>query len=318
MAKKKLIGRNRPTARRQVRCYFCGHILDVSGKTLSTTCPGCHKAIKVEDVVIKTYLPVNDVQTCGMITVTKRGRIAARRVQSGDGVVCEGSIEGKVETPGPVQLGPKSSWKGPALTSKTLAVDDGAKLVGHVTVPCDEATTDERAEQKSKLVRRVQATAPIAAVDDDLFEQDEPVPKASQVTETKPTSAKPPAAPPRKKKRPTKKVSAKTSTSSATAPESDVAEAKPVVKVIRTRAVQPKSQSTAAPGTVKTASASPVSAPARTKKTTTKSTVKKKTIPKKTASSTTATQKTTTKKKTVSKNAAPKKTAKKKTTRREG
>ncbi len=107
----------------------------MSTRTLSTACPGCFNAIKVEDVVIKSYLPVNDLQTCGKITITKRGRVAARRIQCGEGIVCEGTIEGSIETDGEVQLGPKASWKGKALQSKSLSVADGAKIDGVVEVP---------------------------------------------------------------------------------------------------------------------------------------------------------------------------------------
>ena len=84
--------------KRSVRCYLCGHRFDVSTKTLSTACPGCFSAIKVEDVVVKTYLPVTDLQTCGKITITRRGRVAARRIQCGGGILCEGIIEGSIET----------------------------------------------------------------------------------------------------------------------------------------------------------------------------------------------------------------------------
>ena len=122
-------------ATRTVRCYICGHRLRVSLRTLSTACPGCNKAIKVEDVVVKSYTPVFALQTCGKIRITKRGRVAAKRIQSGDGIICEGVIEGDVETDGQVRLGPKSSWKGSSLQSRSLAIVAGAKLLGVVTVP---------------------------------------------------------------------------------------------------------------------------------------------------------------------------------------
>ena len=106
----------------------------------------CHKAIKVEDVQVKSYLPVNDLQTCGGIKVTRRGRVAAKRLQSGRGLICEGSVEGSIETDGAVELGSRSSWKGSLLQSSTLVVVDGAKLHGHVLVPWvrEEPDTTER------------------------------------------------------------------------------------------------------------------------------------------------------------------------------
>lgn len=101
---------------------------------MSTTCPGCHKAIKVEDVVVKSYVPVNDLATCGHIKVTRRGRVAAKNVKSGEGVVIEGTVEGSITTGGNVQLGPKSSWRGQTLEGKALTVSDGATLNGYVRI----------------------------------------------------------------------------------------------------------------------------------------------------------------------------------------
>ncbi len=115
-------------------------------RTMSTTCTGCHKAIKVEDLQVKSYLPVNDLQTCGRIKVTRRGRVAAKRLQPGRGLICEGAVEGTIETDGAVELGSRSSWKGSLLQSSTLVVADGAKLHGHVLVPWvrEEPDTTER------------------------------------------------------------------------------------------------------------------------------------------------------------------------------
>ena len=127
--------------KRTIRCYLCGRESEVSARTMSTTCPGCNKAIKVEDVVIKTYLPVNDLQTCGKITITKRGRVAAKRIQSGEGIECDGAMEGLVETDGVVKLGPKALWKGSHLCSRSLNITPGARLVGVITVPWKRADT---------------------------------------------------------------------------------------------------------------------------------------------------------------------------------
>ena len=129
MAKKKT------PALRKIRCYLCGRAFEVSAKAMSSTCPGCNRAIKIEDVVVKSYVPVIDLQTCGKIKVTKRGRVAAKRIQSGDGIDCDGSIDGCVETEGEVRFGPKATWKGKTLQSRSLAIADGATLQGSIIVP---------------------------------------------------------------------------------------------------------------------------------------------------------------------------------------
>ena len=120
---------------RPIRCYLCGHRFEVSGQTMSTACPGCSSAIMVEDLIIKSYMPVTDLQTCGRIRITRRGRVAAKRIQCGDGIECEGAIEGSIETDGDVTLGPQASWKGKALQSRSLNISDGATVDGIVIVP---------------------------------------------------------------------------------------------------------------------------------------------------------------------------------------
>jgi hypothetical protein len=112
-------------------------VQEVSLKTLSTTCPGCHKAIMVEDVIVKSYVPVNDLQTCGHITVTKKGRVVAKRVMAGAGLTCEGVVEASLEVAGPIELGSKASWKGRELRTPALRIEDGAELEGRVHVPWD-------------------------------------------------------------------------------------------------------------------------------------------------------------------------------------
>jgi len=80
-------------------------------------CPTCHQSIQVEDLVFSKYTAVTDIRTCGKIKVTKKGRVAVREIESGDGIVCEGSIEGTIKTNGPIRFGPKAFWKGTTLTS---------------------------------------------------------------------------------------------------------------------------------------------------------------------------------------------------------
>ncbi|TVQ56586.1 MAG: polymer-forming cytoskeletal protein [Phycisphaerales bacterium] len=144
MARKKAA--TKAGTRRSIRCYLCGHVQDVSTRTMSTTCPGCNRAIKVEDVTVKSYLPVNDLQTCGEVTITKRGRVVAKRIQSGEGISCEGAMEGTVETDGPIELGAKSSWKGQRLVGHSLVIQDGATLLGRVTIPWNREQ-DEKASE---------------------------------------------------------------------------------------------------------------------------------------------------------------------------
>jgi hypothetical protein len=147
------------TSRRDIRCYLCGHRFEVSTKTLSVPCPKCNKALKVEDVVVKSYLPVVDLQTCGKIIVQGSGRVVAKMIRSGDGIECDGTLEGTIETDGEMNLGPKAYWKGASLSSRSLNIAEGAKLIGIVKVPWQRSGGEPR---KNGSGSATVATAPIA------------------------------------------------------------------------------------------------------------------------------------------------------------
>ena len=259
-------------ATRTVRCYICGHRLRVSLRTLSTACPGCNKAIKVEDVVVKSYTPVFDLQTCGKIRITKRGRVAAKRIQSGDGIVCEGVMEGNVETDGQVRLGPKASWKGESLQSRSLAIADGAKLLGVVTVPWHRpepkkptrppaATPKTRPmivstpTTKPKLAKTPQSTAPTIRKSSTIKEPKvAKTPRSTARTITKSSTIKelklartPPAKAPATKKRSTKKKPARgaVATKPATASRKPSKTKKPARPMVARKKVARISQSRA-------------------------------------------------------------------------
>lgn len=149
------------TPRRSIRCYLCGHVFDVSSMTMSVPCPHCNKALKVEDVHVKTYVPVNDLQTCGKITVAKNGRVVARMIRAGEGIDCEGTLEGAIEADDHMMLTAKSTWKGKTLVTRSLVVEDGAKLHGHIKVPWERAMPQPAASAKSAT-----STAEIKPIND--------------------------------------------------------------------------------------------------------------------------------------------------------
>ncbi|MCZ6837165.1 MAG: polymer-forming cytoskeletal protein [Planctomycetota bacterium] len=95
---------------------------------------------------MKTYLPVNDLQTCGKIKITKRGRVAARLLQCGEGIECEGSVEGEIETDGHVKLGPKASWKGKTLRCGSIDIAVGAQIIGEMKIPWKRPKTKKKSK----------------------------------------------------------------------------------------------------------------------------------------------------------------------------
>jgi cytoskeletal protein CcmA (bactofilin family) len=185
----------RAPAQRAVRCYLCGNRFDVSPRALSTSCPGCHKAIKIEDVVITSYLPVIELQTCGRLTVTKRGRIAATHIQCGEGIDCEGVMEGAIETEGDVSLGPHATWKGKVLKSRTLTIAPGAKLVGAINVPWKRP--DTKRPRESVEIKRPRESAKPAGAEKKTASKAAPKPAAKPA---RPAARSPATKPSRTKK----------------------------------------------------------------------------------------------------------------------
>lgn len=83
---------------RMVQCYHCRHRFEVGGRAQSTSCPGCNKPLRVEDLVYdkkKSGIGRIKIQTCGSVTVKKGGRITAELVEAHGGIVCHGTIEAK-------------------------------------------------------------------------------------------------------------------------------------------------------------------------------------------------------------------------------
>jgi len=122
-----------------VYCYLCGHPIQVGGRTMSTSCPGCNKPVIVEDIVVKDYRGVVKLETCGKLIVKRRGRVSAQqRVVAHEGIEVEGVLHCKQAlTAGKVWIGPKAEWRGD-LQAPTLIVEEGAKLErGYFEVPHD-------------------------------------------------------------------------------------------------------------------------------------------------------------------------------------
>jgi hypothetical protein len=117
-----------PDDRLTVRCLYCEQPQEISRRALTITCRHCNKSLRVEDVTIKQYEARRSVDTCGIITVEKRGNVVADRLHCG-GMVVRGKVKGVVHSRGPVLVGPEAEIKGD-VTAPSLAVGAGAILQG--------------------------------------------------------------------------------------------------------------------------------------------------------------------------------------------
>src|SRR4029079_3363471 len=95
-------------------------------------CKYCHKPLKLEDVQIKEYQARRSIDTCGVVTVEKKGNVVADRILCG-GAIIRGKVKGAVTSRGPVLVGPEAEIKGD-VTAPTLAVGGGAILEGKYAI----------------------------------------------------------------------------------------------------------------------------------------------------------------------------------------
>ena len=121
-----------PDDRMTIVCLYCGKPQEIGRKTLTLTCKFCHKRLVVEDIKIARYEAKRAIETCGVITVEKKGQVVADRMVCG-GLVARGKIKAAVTSRGPVMVGPEAEIRGD-VTAPTLAVGAGAVLHGRYRI----------------------------------------------------------------------------------------------------------------------------------------------------------------------------------------
>ena len=119
--------------RATVICFHCGKPQEVGRKAMSITCKHCHKPLKLEDERIADYRARRSVETCGIVTVEKKGYVVVTdRIQCG-GIVVRGKVKGSIISRGPVLVGPEAEIRGD-VSAPSLAVGAGAVLEGHYSI----------------------------------------------------------------------------------------------------------------------------------------------------------------------------------------
>ena len=117
-------------------CLYCQKEQQVARRALSVTCRYCNKSLRLEDIPIKDYHARRAIETCGVVTVEKKGNIVADRVLCG-GLIVRGKVKGKITSQGPVLVGPEAEIKGD-VTAPTMAVGAGAILEGQYAIGASE------------------------------------------------------------------------------------------------------------------------------------------------------------------------------------
>ena len=113
-------------------CLHCGKAQDVARKAMTVTCRYCSKSLRLEDLRFKEYQARRVIETCGIITVEKKGQVIADKIHCG-GLIVRGKLRGAILSRGPVLVSPEAEIKGD-MTAPTLAVGAGAVLEGNYEI----------------------------------------------------------------------------------------------------------------------------------------------------------------------------------------
>jgi hypothetical protein len=118
-----------PDDRSTIVCLYCNRPQEVGRKAISITCKFCNKSLRLEDQSYNKYEARRVIDTCGTVTVEKKGNVVVTDKINCGGLVVRGKVKGTIVSRGPVLVGPEAEIKGD-VTAPTLAVGAGAILEG--------------------------------------------------------------------------------------------------------------------------------------------------------------------------------------------
>jgi hypothetical protein len=130
-----------PGESQTVVCLYCGQAQQIGRRAMSVTCKHCHKSLKLEDITYKQFESRRSIETCGMVTIEKKGNVTVTDKVNCGGMVIRGKLKGSIVSRGPVLVGPEAEIKGD-VKAPTLAVGAGAILEGNYTIG-DPEKSDE-------------------------------------------------------------------------------------------------------------------------------------------------------------------------------
>ena len=145
-----------PDDRSTIVCLYCNRPQEVGRKAMTVTCKYCNKSLRLEDQSFSKYEARRVIDTCGTVTVEKKGNVVADKINCG-GLVIRGKLKGTIISRGPVLVGPEAEIRGSDVTAPTLAVGAGAHPRGESTKsgPSPMAPATRNSPQKRRVTLRM-------------------------------------------------------------------------------------------------------------------------------------------------------------------
>ncbi len=123
---------NLPEDRITITCLYCDQAQEVGRKAMTLTCRFCHKPLRLEDITIKGYEARRAIETCGIVTIERKGNVIADRLNCG-GLIIRGKVKGNITSRGPILVGPEAEVKGDII-APAVAIGAGAILDGFYNI----------------------------------------------------------------------------------------------------------------------------------------------------------------------------------------
>jgi len=148
-----------PSDRQAILCLHCGKAQEVGRKAMSVTCKFCSKSLKLEDVKITRYEARRVIETCGTVTIDKKGHVVSdvRCVN----LQLRGKLKGDVVGLRNVEVAGDAELKGD-VTAGSLNVAPGAMLEGFYRIGHKVGNGEAgKAEDGPKVAEPVKEETPV-------------------------------------------------------------------------------------------------------------------------------------------------------------
>ncbi len=148
-----------PSDRQAILCLHCGKPQEVGRKAMSVTCKFCSKSLKLEDVKITRYEARRVIETCGTVTIDKKGHVVSdvRCVN----LLLRGKLKGDVVGLNKVEVAGDAELKGDVTAGSRIG---GPRNGQAAQKPADESARPEEPVNQEPAVEEEAKPAPVIKI----------------------------------------------------------------------------------------------------------------------------------------------------------
>ena len=147
-----LFSRAKETGPKLICCPMCSGTQEVGATAQSVVCRHCNNTIKVGDQKITQYSATVSLETCGSLTIEKKGALVAQKRVVASSLILKGSLKGNTTIYETAHIAAGAQLVG-ELKARSLQVEDGATIKGFVQI--NPAAGAVKVETPKELTGRV-------------------------------------------------------------------------------------------------------------------------------------------------------------------